>query len=546
MRPTNLLTISRTIILLFSFTIKFISPQKTTENPNIGDVFLDRKPKLPSIQKLTVNIGEIIDLKCVVPTVPYPERNSKLEKVIESSNTNRNQNPNQKNPSQNFIWDYSKTLKAYQNKDTNVIVIYNEIDLNKKDIIHLKGQVSVSVDLDDAAASSSSVPNIRLKPKNINSSGIYICRDPTPRGEIFNIIEVEVISVPKNLEINEFEGEEPTRYILGQQANFNCIAKNAYPSPNLKFYVGDELVSESAPIRKNDQDPSTKLFTNQINVSKFINTTTKNFQHLIVKCVAEHPAWYKPVVEKLLINLEFKPIIAEIGVVKYPNFEPPANTNLELKCDFISNPVAEMTWLGLEKIDRQFYNLTETTENPESNSMTNAKNTLTSSTTLTLINFFKNKNIFANTKNTNYNNLTIGCSARNIHGNDENFINLSDMFIKLLKRQTAIAAMTENDGIIGTDSNKPRGRFFLNSNLKAQITEMISSNTILVIGIIIAIVILSLIGLTVILRRRRHGSTYITNEGNYDAGPEGVDYEQNPMREALTAEERETEKELLM
>jgi len=72
------------------------------------------------------------------------------------------------------------------------------------------------------------------------------------------------------------------------------------------------------------------------------------------------------------------------------------------------------------------------------------------------------------------------------------------------------------------------------------------SNTVLVIGVVIAVIVLGLIGLFVTVNRKRTASRYETNETDKEASPEGVDYEQNPEREALAPEERDTKKELLM
>lgn len=80
-------------------------------------------------------------------------------------------------------------------------------------------------------------------------------------------------------------------------------------------------------------------------------------------------------------------------------------------------------------------------------------------------------------------------------------------------------------------------------------SSSMGSTTILIIGIVIGVIVLSIIGFIVFAKRNKQGSEYQTNEGDKDggAGPEGVDYEQNPEREALTKEDEQAHsKELMM
>jgi len=72
-----------------------------------------------------------------------------------------------------------------------------------------------------------------------------------------------------------------------------------------------------------------------------------------------------------------------------------------------------------------------------------------------------------------------------------------------------------------------------------------TSNKILFVGILVAIVILALIGGIVSQRRCSQQASYRTNEDK-QATPDGISYEQNPEREALAPDEKNVQKELLM
>lgn len=73
-----------------------------------------------------------------------------------------------------------------------------------------------------------------------------------------------------------------------------------------------------------------------------------------------------------------------------------------------------------------------------------------------------------------------------------------------------------------------------------------SSNTILMIGVIVAAVLLAVLGGIVTYRRCSQQADYQTREDGKTAGPDGISYEQNPEVEALAPGEDKVQKELLM
>jgi hypothetical protein len=61
----------------------------------------------------------------------------------------------------------------------------------------------------------------------------------------------------------------------------------------------------------------------------------------------------------------------------------------------------------------------------------------------------------------------------------------------------------------------------------------------------VCVIILSIVGFVVFVKRNKHGSEYKTKEGDKESGsgPQGVDYEQNPEREALTKDDQKNHNE---
>lgn len=72
------------------------------------------------------------------------------------------------------------------------------------------------------------------------------------------------------------------------------------------------------------------------------------------------------------------------------------------------------------------------------------------------------------------------------------------------------------------------------------------SNTILMIGVIMAALVLAILGGIVTYKRCSHRQDYHTREDGKTAGPDGISYEQNPEVEALAPGEEKVQKELLM
>lgn len=81
---------------------------------------------------------------------------------------------------------------------------------------------------------------------------------------------------------------------------------------------------------------------------------------------------------------------------------------------------------------------------------------------------------------------------------------------------------------------------------RAEESTKMGSNTILMIGVIVAAVLLAALGGIVTYRRCSQQADYQTREDGKTAGPDGISYEQNPEVEALAPGEEKVQKELLM
>jgi len=404
-------------------------------------------PTAPTPVNINLNLQESAILKCNRPS----EQTS--PSVMEV---------NRQNDNQNIVWDYAKDMAAYEAQDVNIIVLYNVVDVNKKDVSHLDGQVSVSQGNDD----------IYLETKTISSGGVYVCRNPN-RGqdEIYSVIEVSVINEPE-LYIGD------SKFVAGETVAFTCEASGAYPKPEMTLFLDDIEITtnnnNNNPVQiSTGQDAETSLYTV---TAEYTFTVDESARELSFKCVADSEDWPNGPISKIENKrVEFSPIISSIK-----NTEITVGTKIQsIECEILSYPDSQISWswegFSGARISKD------------------------------------NKLIIDNAKIETHNNKTVTCTAVNSHGSDTKSATLSVITPEAAARSGGIG-----------------------------------SNLILIIGIVIGIILLSIIGFTVVLKRKKNSSQYETNENNKEAGPEGVDYEQNPEREALAPEEQHTQKELMM
>lgn len=109
-----------------------------------------------------------------------------------------------------------------------------------------------------------------------------------------------------------------------------------------------------------------------------------------------------------------------------------------------------------------------------------------------------------------YNGSMVTCKVKNVHGSEETTVKLVVL------------------------------------EFKVEDQANMSSNTILMIGVIVAAVLLAVLGGIVTYRRCSQQADYQTREDGKTAGPDGISYEQNPEVEALAPGEDKVQKELLM
>lgn len=133
----------------------------------------------------------------------------------------------------------------------------------------------------------------------------------------------------------------------------------------------------------------------------------------------------------------------------------------------------------------------------------------------------------------------LGAAFKNFSTIDDNRLTLSNVPLNL--NGTEITCIAKNRH--GSSQTKEI-IFVVDGSLSDKST--FTSNKILFVGIIVAIVVLALIGGIVAQRRCSQQTHYNTNEDKHRETPDGISYEQNPEREALAPDERNVQKELLM
>ena len=278
--------------------------------------------------------------------------------------------------SETLAWDYSQDLSHFQDHDSNVVVMYNEPQVSKKDTRHLDGQLSMAAGNDS---------NIVINAENLDASGVYVCYDGDKKYSInhVKIINLPSVSIPDDMTIKSGASDN----------TISCQANNAYPKPVLSLYLGEELLAASSV--DSDTQPNYEGFYDEI--LNYETLALREDQKMVnIKCVASHIDWPTDVIENRLIEAEYAPAIVTMEGCSSDNnsntCQLAKNASPTLSCKSESNPDAKITWPNLA-------------ENfPAENSFTENNDG-----TVTLNNI--NAETFAN--------KTITCRATNTHGSDE-------------------------------------------------------------------------------------------------------------------------------
>ena len=402
---------------------------------------------------------------------PDPSKNEISEKYNNFSNEallNCTTNSTDRNT---IIWDYSISEQAYQKKDSKIIVLYDKLDLNKKDVLQLKSQIKL--------LKKDNSETLKLSAKNTKIAGIYQCRTGSRNVAVKNVYEVKVISKPK-LEIIE---NGP--FVEGKEGDFSCVAKNGLPKSKLEILslksglaLGALDVTHKYKLLPNKTSES-EIFEENGTITSKINQLFRikeNERSVVVTCQASSDEtqtdnswpWKTSQIQiEQEILIQYPPIIKEI---KNTNLLENSSANHMISCEADSYPEANIKW-ELDESLKKLRNLSED------------KKTL----------------IFNNIKFTDFNNKKITCLAENIHGKSNKTVTLKVVdeatFTKSQKSETATSSLSSYFG----------------------------EHTILVCFLGISFIVLSAVCLIVVFKRKRHERQYDVR-GEIDGQGEGESF----------------------
>jgi len=405
-------------------------------------------------QNLTVNLPdqEAVSLQC-----GNPENVVEVSKNGDGADGSDNTAPQ----SNTIVWDWAKNMADFEANEKYIISVNGELDLKKRVLSQLDGQISADGEND-----------LQLDATSVSAAGVYSCRRIDGEDVVYSIYDVSIISEP-TMSIGD------SVMVAGKSMNFNCDAKDAYPEVELSLYVDDELIDASNLSQSTDQDQETLLYTTLAEYTLQIPSDQQAPYKF--RCEASNSALSQPISLTETKDVEFQPVIESIS-----GLEIPVGAS-EHVIDCVTNwkPEGTVKWIYDEaKLPEGTIKLSEDSS----------------------------QIIITNASFELHHNQTLKCVASNNHGSTYS------------EAQVTVVEASADPQSAGMDSN-----------------------TVLIIGIVVGIIILSVIGAVVFISRRKKAQNYETNEADKEAGPEGVDYEQNPEREALApGEENTQQKELLM